>query len=67
VFMEHSKANCLLSGEHNYFAFLRYSYMFGSLTTFIRPSIRYFRLEQNAIKAHSLCWIPLVYNNYYNI
>jgi len=67
VFVEHSKANCVLSIEHNYFPLLRYSYMFESLITLIRPSIQYFKVEQNAIQAYSLCWIPQVYNNCYNI
>ena len=67
MFVEHSKANCLLSVEQNYFALLRDSCMFGSLMTVIRPSVQYFRVEQNAIQAYSLCWIPQVYNNCYNI
>jgi len=67
VFVEHSKANCFLSNEHNYFALLRYSYLFESLTTVIRPSIQYSKVEQNAKQAYSLCWIPQVYNNCYNI
>jgi len=57
----------LLSTEYNYFSLCRHSYMFQQLTTITGPSIHHFKARWSKIQVYSLCWIPQVYNNCYNI